>query len=812
MRTLLRAVLPALALLSSISASAQDVSMRAVVEREVLVMFRDGAVALPVGRVEGRLSETSMQPALRALLRDAGADELRRGLPGFQKADTLRVLANGRTLRTPDYTNLFVIALPAGRSREALVAQLEALPSVVYAEINQTAQTREAPADIGPVDPSRDLLGETMVAAQMPPERIPINEPRFGDQWGLRNLSMPNVDIEATQAWVLTTGSSSNIVGVVDGLVFGNHPDLAGKVNIGTGNGEHGTQVAGIIAARGENPGGYVVGVDWLARIHSVPLGDLLTTAQSITDAVTAGARVINNSWGYAQQSATLTQALRSANGAGVLLVHANPYDTGGPDAQSNYPNNVGPWILNVGAMTATGGVCCNSGTRSFTDVAGPGGNILTTSTNGSVAYNSGTSFSAPFVAGTASLLRSANASLRTYDIEHVITRTAREYPVFNQQRGYGMINAHEAVRRVSAPFVVQHGAASFPKLHTNVQRTFTASPGNGVAAGTYWVDVYKMEATPSYSFGQMPWGVWLAPTARGLSGANPNNGQPYLYESIGPTSATLNTFFYWVRTNSTGQTVNRWVPFDPTAFQCNAGTECTGTYEYTVIGQALPLSVSFSGPYQVTRNTQATWQSTISGGAAPYARQWHFNVACPAPPPCTGNICTHGGEVDLPEPPAPSAPDDGPCGVWQDGGTASSFTKTFYSSSTSSVVIRLTATDAAGASGQYSESIVVGSSAGLTAGEGALKAAGYETAFEGVYPNPLGSDGTVGFTLAEPLGVRVTMYDALGREVARLADGSFEAGAHAVSLNGRALPSGVYVVRMEAGTFSAMRRVSIVR
>ncbi|MEM6784236.1 MAG: T9SS type A sorting domain-containing protein, partial [Bacteroidota bacterium] len=60
---------------------------------------------------------------------------------------------------------------------------------------------------------------------------------------------------------------------------------------------------------------------------------------------------------------------------------------------------------------------------------------------------------------------------------------------------------------------------------------------------------------------------------------------------------------------------------------------------------------------------------------------------------------------------------------------------------------------------------------------------------------------------------VSVQVYDLLGREVATLADGRIEAGTHTMMLDGRGLPSGVYVVRLETGAGTVQtQRVTLLR
>ena len=91
--------------------------------------------------------------------------------------------------------------------------------------------------------------------------------------------------------------------------------------------------------------------------------------------------------------------------------------------------------------------------------------------------------------------------------------------------------------------------------------------------------------------------------------------------------------------------------------------------------------------------------------------------------------------------------------------------------------------------------------------------------ALEPAYPNPfrIGSgDVHLGLRLAEAAAVRVAVYDALGREVARLVEDDLEAGTYEVAwdgtdTSGRRLASGVYLYRVSAGSFVRTQRLTIV-
>ncbi len=78
--------------------------------------------------------------------------------------------------------------------------------------------------------------------------------------------------------------------------------------------------------------------------------------------------------------------------------------------------------------------------------------------------------------------------------------------------------------------------------------------------------------------------------------------------------------------------------------------------------------------------------------------------------------------------------------------------------------------------------------------------------------PNPTRGVVTLTLTLDAPQTLSVSVVDVLGREVARLHDGPLAAGPHDLSLDASRLTSGVYVVRVTAGTITLTQRLTVVR
>ncbi len=81
------------------------------------------------------------------------------------------------------------------------------------------------------------------------------------------------------------------------------------------------------------------------------------------------------------------------------------------------------------------------------------------------------------------------------------------------------------------------------------------------------------------------------------------------------------------------------------------------------------------------------------------------------------------------------------------------------------------------------------------------------------VYPNPFNPQARFTLEIAEQQNVRLAVYDALGREVATLFNGSLTAGiAHEFDIDGAGLPSGVYMVRATGEQFTDVRQVTLLK
>lgn len=270
---------------------------------------------------------------------------------------------------------------------------------------------------------------------------ITPNDPYFNHYdwtWAYNNTGFGgetvDADIDAPEAWGYTTGSSSVIVAIVDSGIDTTHPEFNGRLlpgihyfgagssdNVVTDLNGHGTHVAGIAAAAGNNKTGGV-GVAWKVRILPVRVLDAdgsgynIDIARGINYAVSQGAKVINLSLGSVSSSQTIQDAIQNAKNNGVLVITA-----AGNCGASNYKDNgceyqnqpfypaAGSASIAVAATTAYDTHATFSNTGSYVDIAAPGEYIWSTypQDNGSYEWESGTSMAAPMVTGAAALIYS---------------------------------------------------------------------------------------------------------------------------------------------------------------------------------------------------------------------------------------------------------------------------------------------------------------------------------------------------------------------------------------------------------------------
>jgi hypothetical protein len=295
------------------------------------------------------------------------------------------------------------------------------------------------------------------------------------------------------------------VVGVVDSGIDPAHPEFIGNLSplsadIVPGRGvlvpasTHGTEVAGLIAAKKNNIGVHGVAYDaTLLMVRADTPGSCnpscafsnTNIATAIDYAVANGAKVINFSQaGNQSPTGPLLAALQRAANAGVIMVFAagNDGDTL-PDASSRFAASADAKGLGIiaGASTNTNAIATFSdraGTTMDSYVVAPGVNVRTTGDGTSTVIVSGTSFSAPMVAGAAALLLDKFPNLSGAEVVRILIDTAADLgtPGHDTIFGAGLVDLAAAL----AP----QGALSLPTFGGRVSAT-----GSTVMMGTAFGD-----------------------------------------------------------------------------------------------------------------------------------------------------------------------------------------------------------------------------------------------------------------------------------------------------------------------------------
>ena len=280
-------------------------------------------------------------------------------------------------------------------------------------------------------------------------------------QWGLDALE--------TDLLPPVTGAADSLVAVLDTGVWAGHPDLAGRVRCDLGESftadeerydpadtgcvdpqGHGTHVAGVVAAVGDNG----IGVAGLSAAGVIPVrvlgadgtGESSNIAAGILHAVAVGADVINLSLGGTDASPVEQAAVQHALGNGVVVVAAagNNRMTGN---EVNYPAAF-PGVIAVAASRYGGDVARYSYSGPTNLVTAPGTGIVSTHLRASGGYAAmdGTSMAAPHVAGVLVRYRALHPAATVDQVRTAVALTADDLGVqgFDNRSGHGMLDAYQ--------------------------------------------------------------------------------------------------------------------------------------------------------------------------------------------------------------------------------------------------------------------------------------------------------------------------------------------------------------------------------
>jgi len=391
------------------------------------------------------------------------------------------------------------------------------------------------------------------------------NDVCFSDQWGLHNTGQsppggtPDADINAPEAWDLTTGSSSIIIGVLDtGIPMQegelSHPDLddpsrfilgpnfiAGTEDPVDGSG-HGTHVSGIIGAESNNGIG-IAGVTWNCRVMAIKVfdddgvGSTEMFRDGVIYAVDNGCRVINYSGGGSASSSS-EHGVAYADSHGVVLCAAAGNNWQG---YVEYPAGYATQYDNVICVSSTDH---NDESSQFSStgpevtVSAPGGyghpfdedDIYSTFPNYGCTIGweydlplnyaplAGTSMACPQVTGFAGLILSMDPDLTPAEVRSFMISGADDLGPAGKdnQFGYGRINMFETLSLMTEMNIGHQPLENTKNLTTDYRvdcaiyslaQLLTDSLLLYYDTGSGWnVNTLQLERGTSYAYGYIPY------------------------------------------------------------------------------------------------------------------------------------------------------------------------------------------------------------------------------------------------------------------------------------------------------------------
>lgn len=370
------------------------------------------------------------------------------------------------------------LRVPENTDIRQMVADYRALPEIAHAEPVYRKRL------IGNVDnPENPKQPNNQVGLSYTP-----NDPTYNQQWHYHNSGQtsgtPDADIDLPEAWDITKGNSGVIVAVIDEGIQFNHVDIAANMWSGTGYnfvtnstvispGDHGTHVAGTVAANTNNG----VGVSGVAGGTGTGDGVRLMSCQVFTSssaggfenapvwAANNGAAISQNSWGYTS-AGVYEQAVLDAidyfnlNGGGAVMTGGVTIFAAGNDGTSGqwYPGCYSG-AYSVAATNHNDVKSWYSNYDTWVDISAPGGEtntvtsqgVRSTLTGNSYGFYQGTSMACPHVSGVAALILSLGPnSFSPQQIKDILTNTTdninTQNPSYINKLGSGRLNAHQAL------------------------------------------------------------------------------------------------------------------------------------------------------------------------------------------------------------------------------------------------------------------------------------------------------------------------------------------------------------------------------
>ncbi|MFE2553131.1 type VII secretion-associated serine protease mycosin [Streptomyces sp. NPDC059355] len=340
-----------------------------------------------------------------------------------------------------------------------------ATAALAVAALSGTTATSGAAAAAPYPDPVRTPAATPLELAGAGECTFPMKKQIADRPWALQRLLLDAL-------WAQTKGKDKSgkpvRVAVIDTGVDRANPQLSSAIDVGAGKdfidpkgGDgttdtvgHGTKVAGLIAARPQDGTGFVgLAPDSviipIRQNDGQGKGNALSLGQAIDHAVAKGAQVINISQDTdvpLSADSDLGKAVQRAVDAKVVVVASAGNDGMTGERRKTYPAAF-PGVLAVAASDRNNERAAFSQPGDFIGVAAPGVDMVSTVPGFGQCIDNGTSFSAPYVAGVAALLRAKHEDWTPQQIIWQIQGTAeRSVNGRDDYVGWGVVDPVRAV------------------------------------------------------------------------------------------------------------------------------------------------------------------------------------------------------------------------------------------------------------------------------------------------------------------------------------------------------------------------------
>ena len=438
---------------------------------------------------------------------------------------------------------IYHFALKPGQSIQSAINELEQDPDVEYAEPNYIL--RKAQHDLGPFETySKEDVQAWSASSNK--ETMGI-DPSIESAWQNVSSSSSNkpiiavidtgldvdheVFIETNALWRNPGEIAANNIdddgnGFIDDVYGWNFVDNSGHMY---DDDRHGTHVAGLILSVDQN-----IYENSLreSKIQIMPLkfldgngvGSTANAVRAIHYAVQNGATILNNSWGGPSYSAALHDAVAFSYEQGVSFIAAAGNSGSNNDEAPMYPASYKvPNVVSVAATHNTWSLTAFSNFgKDSVHLGARGFAILSTIPGGSFGTASGTSMSAPFVAGTAAQMKVQSPQMLGYQIKNILFDSSNyEAPLSEKLFTEGRLNAASAIS-AAAGAIVQVSQPTYNGSLSGNSRELASSiaqGGGGCGLVKHWMGDQMQPpggtgGAPSSWYVLLLLGVLLAPVA----------------------------------------------------------------------------------------------------------------------------------------------------------------------------------------------------------------------------------------------------------------------------------------------------------